>query len=73
MKPASDPCSGQGPYTNWNDIYSFNDTLSKAWGKHNIKAGLYYERTGKVEQNQATGACSYLGAYSFASSTRDAE
>jgi Carboxypeptidase regulatory-like domain/TonB-dependent Receptor Plug Domain len=65
----ADPCSGQCPYTNWNDIYSFNDTVSKAWGKHNIKAGLYYERTGKVEQNQATGAGSYLGAYSFASST----
>jgi hypothetical protein len=65
----TDPCSGQCPYTNWNDIYSFNDTGSKAWGKHNIKAGLYYERTGKVEQNQATGAGSYLGAYSFASST----
>jgi hypothetical protein len=64
-----DPCSGQCPYTNWNDIYSFNDTVSKAWGKHNIKTGLYYERTGKVEQNQATGAGSYLGAYSFASST----
>ena len=64
----SDPCSGQCPYTNWNDIYSFNDTLSKVWGKHNLKTGLYYERTGKVEQNQATGAGSYLGAYSFASS-----
>ena len=65
----ADPCSGQCPYTNWNDIYSFNDTVSKVWGKHNLKAGLYYERTGKVEQNQATGAGSYLGAYNFASST----
>jgi hypothetical protein len=65
----ADPCSGQCPYTNWNDIYSFNDTLSKVIGKHNLKTGLYYERTGKVEQNQATGAGSYLGAYSFASST----
>jgi hypothetical protein len=63
----SDPCSGQCPYTNWNDIYSFNDTLSKTWGKHNLKAGLYYERTGKVEQNQFSS--SYLGAYSFASAT----
>ncbi len=48
---------------------SFNDNLSKAWGKHNFKAGLYYERTGKVEQNQATGAGSYLGAYNFSSTT----
>src|SRR5262249_47551366 len=48
----SQVCSGDCPYTNWNDIYSFNDNLSKIWGKHNFKAGLYYERTGKVEQNQ---------------------
>ena len=63
-----DPCGnagGQCPATNWNDIYSFNDTLSKVWGKHNLKAGLYYERTGKVEQNQASS--SYLGAYDFSS------
>ena len=39
----------QCPYTNWNDIYSFNDSISKVWGKHNLKAGVYYERTGKVE------------------------
>ena len=63
----SSPCSGQCPYTNWNDIYSFNDTLSKVWGKHNLKAGLYYERTGKVEQNQFSS--SYLGNYNFGSST----
>jgi hypothetical protein len=63
----SGPCSADCPYTNWNDIYSFNDTLSKVWGKHNLKAGLYYERTGKVEQNQFSSP--YLGSYSFASST----
>jgi hypothetical protein len=61
------PCSGDCPYTNWNDIYSFNDTVSKVLGKHNLKTGLYYERTGKVEQNQF--ASPYLGSYSFASST----
>jgi len=63
----TDPCSGQCPYTNWNDIYSFNDTLSKTWGKHNIKTGLYVERTGKVEQNQFSS--SYLGAYDFSSTS----
>src|SRR5580704_3698983 len=61
------PCSGDCPYTNWNDIYSFNDNLSKVIGQHNLKAGLYYERTGKVEQNQF--ASPYLGSYSFASSS----
>jgi hypothetical protein len=63
----SQVCSGDCPYTNWNDIYSFNDSLSKTWRKHNFKTGLYYERTGKVEQNQF--ASPYLGAYSFASSS----
>jgi hypothetical protein len=61
------PCSADCPYTNWNDIYSFNDTVSKVWGKHNIKTGLYYERTGKVEQNQFSSP--YLGNYNFASSS----
>jgi len=65
----SDPCSAQCPYTNWNNIYSFNNTVSKVWGQHNFKAGLYFERTEKVEQNQATGAGEYLGSYSFASSS----
>ncbi|HEV3199594.1 MAG TPA: carboxypeptidase-like regulatory domain-containing protein [Bryobacteraceae bacterium] len=63
----SQPCSGDCPYTNWNDIYSFNDNLSKVIGQHNLKAGLYYERTGKVEQNQFSSP--YLGNYSFASSS----
>jgi hypothetical protein len=63
----SQVCSGDCPYTNWNDIYSFNDALSKTWRNHNFKAGLYYERTGKVEQNQFSSP--YLGSYSFASSS----
>jgi len=63
----SAPCSGDCPYTNWNDIYSFNDNLSKVIGTHNLKAGLYYERTGKVEQNQFSSP--YLGSYNFASSS----
>jgi hypothetical protein len=64
----SPSCSGQCPYTNWNDIYSVNDTLSKVWGKHNLKIGFYYEKTGKVEVGSGSQG-SYLGAYNFASST----
>ena len=63
----SNPCSGVCPYTNWNDIYSFNDTVSKVWGKHNFKAGVYVERTGKVEMDQL--GAQYLGGYNFGSST----
>ncbi|MBZ5622991.1 MAG: carboxypeptidase-like regulatory domain-containing protein [Acidobacteriia bacterium] len=64
----SPSCSGQCPYTNWNDIYSVNDTLSKVKGQHNLKAGFYYEKTGKVEVGSGSQG-SYLGSYSFASST----
>ena len=66
----SDPCGQRRamPRTPIGTTSIASTTLSaRSWGKHNIKAGLYYERTGKVEQNQATGAGSYLGAYSFAS------
>jgi len=61
-------CSSQCPYTNWNDIYSFNDNLSKVIGQHNLKAGMYYEKTGKVEIGSGSQG-SYLGSYSFGSST----
>jgi hypothetical protein len=54
--------SGQ-PYTNMNDIYSFSDNVSMVRGKHSLKAGIYYERTGKMQQS-GTGA--YLGNYNFA-------
>ena len=61
------PCSGVCPYTNWNHIYSFNDALSKVWGKHNLKAGLYVEHTEKVELDQL--GSQYLGVYSFSPSS----
>ena len=60
-------CNGNGtqcPYTNWNDPYTFNDALSKVIGKHNLKTGLYVERTGKVWPE---GVGYYNGDYSFAS------
>jgi hypothetical protein len=63
------PCSAAGsqcPYTNWNDIYSFTDNISKVQGKHNLKAGFFYERTGKVEWASGSQG-NYVGAYSFAS------
>ncbi len=54
------------PYTNYNDIYSFNDNFSYIRGAHSFKAGLAYERTGKVQQ---AGTGSYLGYYTFNSSS----
>lgn len=43
------------PYFNRNTIYSFVDNLSKVWKTHVFKAGLYIERTRKVQfANAAT-------------------
>ena len=56
-------CSGQCPYTDGSDIYTFNNAISKVAGKHNLKAGLYVERV-EYFQNSA-GVGSYLGSYSF--------
>ena len=58
--------SPQRPYTNYNDIYSFNDNVSVVRKAHSFKFGLAYERTGKVQQ---AGTGSYLGYYTFGSSS----
>ena len=54
------------PYTNYNDIYAFNDNFSYIRGAHSFKAGFAYERTGKVQQ---AGTGTYLGYYTFGSSS----
>lgn len=58
--------SSSRPYTNWNDLYTFNDTISYIRAKHNFKAGFYYERVGKVQQSNGGN---YLGNYNFSSSS----
>jgi hypothetical protein len=55
-------CGGMCPYTNWDNIFTFNDAISKVAGKHNLKAGMYVER---VEYPQYGGVGSYLGSYNF--------
>ena len=37
------------PYFNQNTIYSFTDNISKVAGTHVFKAGIYYERTQKIQ------------------------
>jgi len=64
--PSTNPCWNGCPYTNWADSWSFADNLSKVVGKHNLKAGVYIERTGKT---QVGSQGSYLGAYSFGNDT----
>ncbi len=60
--PSTNPCWNGCPYTNQADSWTFADNLTKVVGKHNLKAGVYVERTSKV-QDGSQG--SYLGSYSF--------
>ena len=55
---------GQCPITTFTWIDSINDNLSKVIGKHNLKAGVFWEHSFK---SQANSNGSYLGAYSFGS------
>jgi len=60
--PSTNPCWNGCPYTNQADAWTFADNLTKVVGKHNLKAGVYIERTFKVQDgSQGT----YLGSYSF--------
>ena len=64
--PSTAPCWGQCPYTNWAESWTFSDNVSKVMGKHNLKAGIYVERTAK---DQAGNNGNYLGQWSFGSSS----
>jgi hypothetical protein len=57
---------GMRPYTNFNDIWTFGDNLSIVKGAHSFKTGFSFERTGKWQQ---AGQGSYLGAYTFSSTS----
>ncbi|MGA7237998.1 MAG: TonB-dependent receptor [Bryobacteraceae bacterium] len=48
-------------YVNTNRIYQFSDNLTKIWGPHTIKAGIYIERNRKLQPGSPT----YTGAYNF--------
>jgi hypothetical protein len=68
-QPASTVTAAYGniPYQNWNDIYSFVDNISKVWGPHNLKAGIYIERTGKFQ----VGGGNYRGNFDFSRDTNN--
>ena len=53
------------PYENWNDIWSFQDNITKVLGNHNIKAGIYVEHTGKFATNQSGTSNLYRGVFDF--------
>jgi hypothetical protein len=60
--PANISVIGSFPYENTNDIYSVVDNINKVWGKHTLRAGIYFERDGKVSPLWST----YRGTLSFA-------
>ncbi len=49
------------PFFGTNDIWNFNNNLSKVWGKHNVKAGVYIERTTRNAQR----ASAFNGTFNF--------
>ena len=54
-----------GGYANANPIWTYQDNLSKIWGTHAFKMGIYLENNDKYQPK----GNNYMGAFSFASST----
>jgi len=52
---------GNIPYTNENPVFTFTDNLSKLWGRHSLKAGVYIERMRKDE----VGGPNTRGSFDF--------
>jgi hypothetical protein len=68
-QPSNVPAASVGgPFRNWNDIYSFLDNVGKVWGPHSLKAGIYIERTGKVQLGVAGY---YRGLFNFSRNTNN--
>jgi hypothetical protein len=58
------------PYENWNDIWTLTDNISKIYGNHNLKAGIYFEHTGKFAVLQYTND-QYRGSFDFGRNTNN--
>jgi hypothetical protein len=56
------------PYANYNDTYTFTDDLSKVFGSHSLKTGVYYEYNSKIEP--AAGN-TYPGLFNFGSNVNN--
>jgi len=57
---ASYPSASKGP------ISKFQDDLSKVWGSHSVKAGIYYERAGQNDNdNVLVGGANQNGYFYF--------
>jgi len=56
---------GNIPYENYNNIWSFVDNVSIVRGAHNLKAGIYIERTQKYQ----VGGGNFRGTFNFGRSS----
>ena len=57
------------PYEQWAPAYIVSDKITKVWGSHSVKAGIYYEKTEKFATQQNLGSTTFAwtrGAFSFA-------
>jgi hypothetical protein len=54
VQNAANPSMSNGtPYYNANTIYHFIDNVSKVYGTHTFKAGIYFEHTQKIQSANA--------------------
>jgi hypothetical protein len=57
--------NGNPEYSNNNIIDTATDNISKVWGQHSLKAGVYIEFNRKVQPCGSAGCNGYTGAYNF--------
>src|SRR6202162_4207972 len=53
--------TGDAPFVNYNTTIDTVDNLTKVWGKHTIKAGIYIQRSRKDQ----TSFANFNGSYNF--------
>ncbi len=53
--------TGNAPFVNYNTTIDISDNLTKVWGKHTIKTGLYMQRSRKDQ----TAFANNNGSYNF--------
>jgi len=57
--------TSNAPFINYNTTIDFSDNLTKVWGKHTIKTGVYFQRSRKDQ----TSFAAFNGSYNFSDST----
>ncbi len=53
--------TGDAPFINYNTTIDISDNLTKIWGKHTIKGGIYMQRSRKDQ----TSFANFNGSYNF--------